>query len=243
LAVPSANERAFQVFLEQKTIKRTMLIIVFALFASLFTCSQELDNEIPKYGGLKRTPEQIQADRKFIDFMVQKFGSHDKAADDAIRRGFAFLAQADWRMAMKRFNQAWLLSPNKPEVPWGFGAALSYQGKFEESEKYFQEAVALAPKNGKLLTDFGFLHQVWATKGTKAKNQRERRLNRSIELFEQAAQLEPVDERTYFNWAVSLFFKKDYAEAWTKIKEAEKLGGNTIDPKFIADLTKKMRRP
>jgi hypothetical protein len=56
-----------------------------------------------------------------------------------------------------------------------------------ESEKYFQEAVGLTPKNARLLTDFGFLYQFWATKGTKDKTEREQRLNRSIELFEQAA--------------------------------------------------------
>jgi hypothetical protein len=56
-------------------------------------------------------------------------------------------------------------------------------------------------------------------------------------------QLEPSYERTYSDWAVSLFFKKDYAGAWTKVKEAENLGGKTIEQKFIRDLTKKMKRP
>jgi tetratricopeptide (TPR) repeat protein len=226
-----------------KTMKRAILIVAFVLLGPSVIYPQLLDNEIPKYGGIKRTPEQAQADQKFIDSMVQRFGNRDKAADDAIRRGFAFLAQADWRMAMKRFNQAWLLSPDKPEVPWGFGAALSYQGQFEASEKYFQEAAALLPQNGRLLADFGYLYQFWATRGTKDKKKRELRLSHSIELFEQAAALEPTYERTYFNWAVSLFFQKDYAGAWKKISEAEKLGGKTIEQKFIADLRKKMPRP
>jgi len=224
-------------------MNRAILIAAFVLLAPAFIYSQELDNEIPKYGGINRTPEQVQADHKFIDQMLQHFGSRDKAADDAIRRGFGFLAEANWRMAMKRFNQAWLLCPDKPEVPWGFAAALTYETKFDEAEKYFQEAMALAPTNGRLLTDFGFMYQFWATKGTKAKIERENRLNRSTALFEQAARLEPRYERTYFDWAVSLFFKKDYAGAWKKINEAEKLGGNTIDQKFIRDLTKRMGRP
>lgn len=224
-------------------MKRAILIVAVVLLAPSFVYSQLYDNEIPKYGGIPRTPQQAESDQKFIEFMVQRLGTRDKAADEAIRRGFAFLAQSDWRMAMKRFNQAWLLSPDKPEVPWGFAAALSYKGDFEESEKYFQEAVTLAPKNGKLLADFGFLYQFWATRGTKDKTTRETRISRSIELFQQAAELEPTYERTYFNWAVSLFFKKDYPGAWQKISEAEKLGGKTIDQKFISDLTKKMRRP
>ena len=115
-------------------MKRLLLVVAFLLVATPLNYSQEL-NEIPKYGGIKKTPEMVRIDNEFIDYMVKHFGSRDTAADDAIRRGFAFLAKADWRMAMKRFNQAWLLSPDKPEVPWGFGAALSYEGKFEHAEK------------------------------------------------------------------------------------------------------------
>ena len=224
-------------------MSRVLLIAIVLLFSPVSIYSQELDNEIPKYGGLQRTPEQAEADRKFIDAMLGHFGSRDKAADDAIRRGFGFLAQRDWRMAMKRFNQAWLLSPDKPEVAWGFGAALSYQGQFDKSETYFKEAFALMPNNAKLLADFGFMYQFWATKGNVDKTLREKHLNRSIDLFKQAAQLEPTYERTYFNWAVSLFLRKDYAGAWEKVREAEKLGGKTIDKKFLSDLQNKMRRP
>jgi len=221
-------------------MKKVFLVLTLILSAP-FIFSQEL-NETPMYGGIKKTAEMVSIDNEFIDYMVQRFGNRDKAADDAIRRGFGFLAKADWRMAMKRFNQAWLLSPDKPEVMWGFGAALSYQGNFEESETYFQNALVLAPNNGHLLTDFGFLYQFWA-KATKDKSQKTKRLDRSIDLFDQAARLEPSYDRIYFDWAVSLFFKQDYHGAWEKIIEAEKLGGKSIDQKFVAGLTKKMGRP
>jgi len=204
----------------ENKMKKAISLLGFVLVASAFIYSQEL-NERPMYGGIQKTPEMIRIDKEFVDYMVRTFGSRDKAADDAIRRGFEFLAKADWRTAMKRFNQAWLLSPDRPEVMWGWAAALSYEGKFDDSEEYFQKAAALAPKNGRLLTDFGFLYQFWATKGTKDKAERLKRLDRSIEFFDQAARLEPAYDRIYFDWAVSLFFKKDYAEAWKKINAAK----------------------
>jgi len=40
-----------------------------------------------------------------------------------------------------------------------------------------------------------------------------------------------------------LYFKKDYAGAWQQIFQAEKLGGQSIEQKFVKDLTKKMPRP
>jgi tetratricopeptide (TPR) repeat protein len=223
-------------------MKKTIFLLLLLLLTTSVVRSQEL-NERPMYGGIKKTPEMVRIDNEFVDYMVRTFGSRDKAADDAIRRGFEFLANADWRMAMKRFNQAWLLSPDRPELIWGFGAALSYEGKFEESESYFQKAISAAPNNARLITDFGFLYQFWATRGTKDKTEKLKRLERSIELYGQAARLEPSYERIYFDWAVSLYFNADYAGAWRKINEAEKLGGKSIDRKFVADLTKKMRRP
>jgi len=238
------NSAVRRLLLLKRKMKRLIFVVALLLVAAHLIHAQDLQpNEIPKYGGIKKTPEMVLMDEKFIDAMVQEFGSRDKAAADMIRLGFASLEKADWQTAMKRFNQAWLLSPDKPEVPWGFGAALSLEGKFEESEKYFQEAEALAQKNGRLRTDFGFLYQLWAFGGTTDKSQRETRLNRSIELFGKAAELEPTYELTYFDWAVSLFFKRDYPGAWKKINEAEKLGGKTISQEFIAELTKKMPRP
>jgi tetratricopeptide (TPR) repeat protein len=223
-------------------MKKVILSLAVLFAVTCFSHAQEI-NELPMYGGKQKTADEIRADSVFVAWAVKAFGSREKAADDAVRRGFRSLSKADWRMAMKRFNQAWLLSPDKPEVMWGFGAALSYQGKFEESEASFQKALVVAPKNGHLLTDFGFLYQFWATKGTKDKTQKAQRLDRSVGLFDQAAHLEPSYDRIYFDWAVSLFFKQDYKGAWQKISEAEKHGGKSIDQKFIADLTKKMPRP
>ncbi|MBD0369356.1 MAG: hypothetical protein ICV60_00770 [Pyrinomonadaceae bacterium] len=221
---------------------KPVLIAVLILTATCFSNAQEL-NEQPMYGGKPKPPELVKADEEFVEFMVKQFSSREAASDDAMRRGFAYLARNDWRMAMKRFNQAWLLTPDRAEVFGGFGAALAYQGKFTESEKYFLKATGLAPDNGRLLNDFGFMYQFWATKGTKNKTEREKYLDKSLELFERASRLESSYDRIYFNWAVSLFFKQDYKGAWDKIKEAERLGGKSIEQKFIEDLTKKMARP
>ena len=144
---------------------------------------------------------------------------------------------------MKRFNQSWLLGGETAETNWGFAAALSYQRKFVDAEKFFLKARALDDKNARLLTDFGFLYQFWATKGDVDKQLKAQYLDKSIELFDQASQVDPAIDRIYFNWAVSLYFKKDYAGAWKKIADAEKLGGKSIEQKFLKDLTKKMPRP
>jgi tetratricopeptide (TPR) repeat protein len=222
---------------------RNLILIAAFLAMIVVPCYAQERNELPMYGGISPTPEQAKADREFIEAVVKDQGSREAASKTAIRLGFQYLARNDWRIAMKRFNQAWLLTGEGMEVFWGFASALSYQGKFEESEKYFQKALVLAPNNGRLINDYGFMYQFWATKGTKAKDEKLKRLDKSVQLFEQANRLEPNYERIYFNWAVSLYFKGDYRGAWDKVKEAERLGGKTVEPKFLQDLSKKMPRP
>ena len=74
-------------------MKRAIPIAAFILLTASFVCSQEL-NEIPKYGGIKKTPELVQSDSEFIETMVKLFGSRDKAADDAIVTFRRFAARA-----------------------------------------------------------------------------------------------------------------------------------------------------
>lgn len=219
-----------------------LIHLILILLLSSLVLAQDI-NELPMYGGKPKSQEQLKSDQEFIADVTKEFGSREKAAETAIRLGCKYLAKNDWRAAMRRFNQAWLLTPENAGVDWGFGAALSYQGKFEESQRYFTKARARAPNNGRMLNDFGFMYQFWVTKGKVPKDQKAHYLDASIELFDEAARIEPDYDRIYFNWAVSLYFKEDYTGAWGKIKEAEKRGGGSIDQKFIKDLEGKMPKP
>ena len=222
-------------------MNKTVALLILLLIP---TCIYgQARNEIPMYGGIPPNKAEADADATLIQWTIDKFGSREEGAKNAIRLGFKYLERGDWSTAMKRFNQSWLLGGETAETNWGFAAALSYQGKFVDAEKFFLKARALDDKNARLLTDFGFLYQFWATKGDVDKQLKAQYLDKSIELFDQASQVDPAIDRIYFNWAVSLYFKKDYAGAWKKIADAEKLGGKSIEQKFLKDLAKKMPRP
>jgi hypothetical protein len=60
-----------------------------------------------------------------------------------------------------------------------------------------------------------FSYQFWATRGTKEKTKRETRLSRSIELFRQAAEIEPTYERTYFN---SVYYYRHRRDPQTELR-------------------------
>ena len=226
----------------KKANRRIGVILGCLLMLPLLSYAQET-NELPMYGRAPKNEKQIKADEIFIEAATKAAGSREVAARHAIQRGFEYLNRADRSTAMKRFNQAWLLTPDNPHVFWGFGSALQYYGKFEEGEGYFKKADDLEPGNHRLLCDFGFFYQNWADKRAKDSSHREALLHKSIELFQKAQTYDSSYDRIYANWAISLCYLGDYKGAWLKIKEAESRGGKSIDPRFVKDLEEKMARP
>jgi tetratricopeptide (TPR) repeat protein len=169
-------------------------------------------NEMPMYGGKPKSVDQIKLDQDFISNAIKTTGSREAAFKAAIGSGFQYMQKFDWRTAMKRFNQAWLLMPDRAEVFWGFGAAISHQGKFEESLQYFTKADELDPRNARMLNDFGFMYQFWASVRSQYEADKISRLKKSIELFERAAAIDPANAHIQANWAGSLYYMQNYLE-------------------------------
>ena len=80
-------------------------------------------DELPMYGGIDRSrvPKLKAGDEKFISDVITQFGSREKASALWVNQGYRFYKQDQLGLAMRRFNQAWLLNPNNPEVYAGFG--------------------------------------------------------------------------------------------------------------------------
>jgi Tfp pilus assembly protein PilF len=118
------------------------------------------------YGNQPKTPAEKQADQKFIETVTKAAGTREKAAGRMIQRGWEFLSRGDLSTAMKRFNQAWLLTPDDMNVYWGFGAVLSSNGQANEAILMFEKAVSMAPNNPRLLSDVA---RTYAMQGNYAK--------------------------------------------------------------------------
>jgi tetratricopeptide (TPR) repeat protein len=69
-------------------------------------------------------------------------------------------------------------------------------------------------------------------------------LKDAFKRYKQLYQRAPQNILNLQNWAIILFYKGDYAEAWKKIKLAEAAPrGNELDQQFVAKLQSKMPRP
>jgi tetratricopeptide (TPR) repeat protein len=205
----------------------------------------------PKYGGQlamygDRPHAEIEAMQKsWIEQVTKEYGSREKASSAAAAEGWDYLnfkkgnpSDACINLAMRSFNAAWILQEDNYEAFWGFGICTARgQYKFDEAMKYFNKAIELNPNDASLLADIGFTYTAAGANGDA------QRLEKAIELYRQALTLKPDLELAYYDWAITLFYKGDYAGAWDKIKRSEQYGGASIQPSFIKALSRKMPRP
>jgi Tfp pilus assembly protein PilF len=200
-------------------------------------------DQVPMYGDIDRqsVPELGAADKKLIEDATKEFGSRDKASAAFIRQGFILYSQNDNAKAMKRFNQAWLLNPDNPEVYWGFGSVLHDQGKNCEALKLMQKALSYKVYLSGLYPDTTRIYALCAS-SDNALSSETKKTYYDRELYETAEAKDTDKVYVYSSWASALYWQGNYREAWEKVTKQRELGG-APNEKFLSLLKAKMPEP
>ncbi len=215
---------------------RILRTVLFLLLACAMPALAEDISLLAKYGNKPKNETQLAADKKFLTESVKSAGSAEKAADILVTKGFEALHAADPQTAMRRFNQAWLLQPEKPEIAWGFGVASASLGRFEEGAGYLEDAAKKLPQNALLINDQGFLILQKAFRQSKSKEEAFAGIVKSKDYFLRAAQIMPQNDRAYANLAIVEFSLGNVPGAQQAIKEAKARGGKSLDPNLVRDV-------
>lgn len=194
----------------------------------------------PKYGSLPKNDAQKAADAKFIASIDDYYrGDRKKGAEDVSSRGWQFLRQGNPPDAMKRFNQAWLLDNTNGNALWGMAVIQAGSGKIDESLKLFGEAEGFVGNDIDFSVDYA---KALGTAGAQTKN--EALLKDAFARFARLHEKAPQHTLNLQNWAITLFYVGNYAEAWKQMKLAEATPRRAdLDPRFLAALQSKMLRP
>ena len=107
---------------------------------------------IPMHGGFLKTAEQQQADEKFRNEIIKVYGSKEEASDAFVVFARQFFEAGNLNMAMKRFNNAWLLNDENPDVFIGFGDIFKKRGHSKEAAEMYAVADDLKKKQEQLIT-------------------------------------------------------------------------------------------
>jgi Tfp pilus assembly protein PilF len=220
------------------------LLIAAAVVFPVSILAQPID-QVPMYGGMNRaTVEQLrEADEKLIAETVMRFGSREKASAMFVSNGFAYYGRDDLTNAMRRFNQAWLLDPNNPEVYWGFATVLHDQGKNCESMKLFEKAYSFGRYVEGMNPDAGRIFTLCALDDkTLTDDARNALYKRSDELYSESLSKDSNKGYVYASLATTRYWRGQYAEAWAAVKQA-RAKGSQLPEQFLKLLRNKMPEP
>ena len=202
-------------------------------------------DQVPMYGGLDRTtdPDLRVADEKLIAQTVQHYGSREKASVAFVGNGFAYYGRDDLANAMRRFNQAWLLDPNNPEVYFGFAVVLHDKGGNCEAVKQFEKAASFG-KYVRGMTPDAARVLVLCAVGDKSLSAEARAalFARSDALYTEALAQEPDKGYVHGSLATAMYWRGKYEEAWSEVKLARANGGR-FPEQFLRLLREKMPEP
>ena len=217
-------------------------------------------DEVPMYGGMDRSkhPQVKKADDDLIANLTKEFGSRAQAADAAISTGFSYFKQGKLGMAMRRFNQAWLLDPEKADVYHGFASVLHSQRKYCEAndmmEKAFSKNPSIAMPSESYFALQGFypdaarISTLCATHNKDLSLEEKKQLfARSLSLLEKGDELLPDTAKfrkayLYSSWASVYYWQGEYEKAWVMVKK-EKDAGGSPSREFLDRLNQKMPEP
>jgi Tfp pilus assembly protein PilF len=199
-------------------------------------------DEIPMYGGLDRTkvPELRAADEKFKNEVVAHYGSMENASRVWVEQGFNFYKRDDLGLAMRRFNQAWILNPRNPEVYAGFAAVLNDSGRHCEAMEHMDRALSLNPPQTQgIYTDAASVTNSCAINGG---DQSARLTARSEALYKKAEEVERDKRYLYEAWINARRMRAEYTQAWQLVIKARAAGHSPSDA-LVARLRREMPEP
>ena len=224
----------------------TLFILVFAstVFGQQMTPEQWNEEArtnirlLPKYGLVQKTEEQKQSDREFIESMLKQDTTNRTASDHLISLGFKYLYR-DIKIAMYRFNQAYLLDSTNTDIFWGFGGVYMTLGDYAKAQEEYKEGLAINPNNTHLLTDYGtyFMAQYYALQPINKKNALTN-LDTAITYMMESYTLDATNQNTSFKLSICYYNKKDCENAWKYYDICKALGGQPITEEYTKDLKK-----
>ena len=187
-----------------------------ALAGLLLLASSSNAKEMPLWEGLTKTPALLQVDQDFLAAVKEATGG-DMASgyQQIVKKGWKAFLAGDQETAIKRFNQATLIDPDRGEAYWGFALATHTRGDgLAVAERWFLEAEKRIPEEPALLADHGTVLE------------ESDELERAKAMFERVLTLAPTMPKGHIGMSKVLSRLGDPAGAKKHADEAERLLAN-----------------
>ncbi|WMJ72072.1 hypothetical protein RCC89_02630 [Cytophagaceae bacterium ABcell3] len=215
--------------------------IVVMVLTSSGLVAQSINHE-PMFGGKPKPLSQRKADEAFIQKMDSLEGGRKQAAKYFVEKGWFYYHRDILDTAMFRFNQAWLLDPDNPDIYWGFGSLMGKRSDPETAKELFSKGLKKDTSHIPLQMYLATAYMDYAMQQHVSENHKERMLHISERLLKEVVKKDPKNAEGYYRLAVNAFLRNKHGEAWKAVYKSRKLGGD-IKPDFLIDLSAKHKDP
>ena len=114
-------------------------LIALFIITIVISCATT-SNLIPRYGVESHSAHEFKKhDIEFVNGVVNQFGSKDSAYTAYIYIAWDYFFKKQLDLSMKRFNQAWLIDENRPEVYFGFAGLSIMKNDYETANKFIAQ--------------------------------------------------------------------------------------------------------
>lgn len=231
------------------TLKAFILAQLLWLPACVIKAPAQADarnDEAPMYAGKdRRAAAALRAgDEEQAAEAVNVFGSPSAAAQARVEQGYRLFREDQPGLAMRQFNQAWLLNPDNAEVYAGFAVVLENQRKVCQAMSMMDRAISLNPPAFRgIYADAGRIAARCAAEDkTLPPEARIAATTRSDEWYRKGEAVEPDKGYLYASWATAYYWRGQYAEAWAMVHKSRAAGGSP-DAQFVRMLRARMPEP
>ena len=208
---------------------------------------------LPRYGHLPKTEEEIKSDSDYIKqiLALPQFKNRREASNHMIGLGFNYYYRLDFKTAMYRFNQAYLLDSANTDIFWGYGAIYMAFGEYELAMKQYLTGLSIDSTNTHLLTDMGtyYMQQHYVVAQMPKNNlvkepkaEAKRYMDSALHYLTKSYFLDAKDVNTTYKLSICYWNIEDCNNAWKYYDLTVALGGRPITEAYTKDLKKRCKR-
>ena len=199
------------------------------LLLFLFTTQAQAQlppSEIPMYGSAGKPRKLTQRDEAFIASIEKAGKTRQAVAKEVITEAWAAYGKTDYKNAIRKFNQAWLLDPENGDAFHGFALISTVRDKnADEAEKYFKTAIAKPGVSASAFVSYGRF--LWIVD----------RLDEALGQLHKALAVSMTARDARLHIARIHFKKKEYSKACEWARGA-KANNDDLPPDFLEDMCK-----
>ncbi len=184
--------------------------------------------EMPMYGSSPAKPRKpSEKDMAFIQSLEKSGKTREAVAKEVIRTAWEEYARTDYKLAIRKFNQAWLLDPENGDAYHGFALISTVRDKnAEEAEKFFRLALSKPGVSASAYVSYGRF--LWIVD----------RLDESLVTLQKSLSVSSTARDARLHIARVYYKKKDFGKAceWARLARDN---NDDLPPDFLEDMCKK----